>query len=87
MDAQFEIRVTPKSSRRSVTVDDGGRVKVALNSPPAEGKANAECIELLSKKLGIAKSYISILRGEKGRNKTICVRGMTLEAVMEKIRG
>jgi uncharacterized protein len=87
MDAQFEIRVTPKSSRRSVTVDADGRIKVALNSPPAEGKANAECIELLSKKLGIAKSYISILRGEKGRTKTICVRGMSLEAVMEKIRG
>ncbi|HOW81082.1 MAG TPA: DUF167 domain-containing protein [Spirochaetota bacterium] len=87
MEAIFEIRVTPKSSRRSVSVDADGNVRVCLNSPPADGKANAECIELLSKKIGVAKSYISIRKGEKGRNKTICVSGMTVEAVMEKIMG
>jgi uncharacterized protein (TIGR00251 family) len=85
--AVFDITVSPKSSRSEITIDASGKVKIYLNSPPVDGKANAECISILSKKLKTAKSNIAIEKGDHGRNKRISVSGMTLEEVMAKIKG
>ncbi len=82
--AVFEIMVTPKSSRSMVKLD-GDTVRVFLHSPPADGKANKECIEVLAKKLKVAKSRVSIDRGTRGRVKKISVRGMTLKEVLGKL--
>ena len=83
----LDITVSPKSSRSEVTVDGSGKIKVYLNSPPVDGKANAECLNVISKKLKTAKSNIIIERGDHGRNKRISVCGMNLEEVMEKLKG
>jgi hypothetical protein len=85
--AVLDIIVSPKSSRSEATIDASGRIKVYLNSPPVDGKANVECINILSKKLKTAKSNISIEKGDHGRNKRISVRGMDLSEVMVKIKG
>ena len=85
--AVLDIIVSPKSSRSEVTIDASGKIKVYLNSPPVDGKANAECINILSKKLKTAKSNISIEKGDHGRNKRISVRGMDFTEVMAKIKG
>jgi len=85
--AIFDITVSPKSSRSEATIDTSGKIKVYLNSPPVDGKANAECINILSKKLKTAKSNISIEKGDYGKNKRIFVRGMDLSEVIEKIKG
>jgi len=85
--AIFDITVSPKSSRSEATIDASGKIKVYLNSPPVDGKANAECISILSKKLKTAKSNISIEKGDHGRNKRISVSGMDLAGVIAKIKG
>jgi hypothetical protein len=85
--AVFDITVSPKSSRSEITIDASGKVKIYLNSPPVDGKANAESINILSKKLKTAKSNIAIEKGDHGRNKRISVSGMTLAEVMAKIKG
>ena len=84
--AVLNITVTPKSSRSLVTSDDEGNVKVYLNSPPIEGKANKECIALISKKLKIPKSRVSIVKGEKGRSKRIEVKGLNFDDVLKLIK-
>jgi uncharacterized protein YggU (UPF0235/DUF167 family) len=47
-----------------------------LHSPPADGRANEELIALLSKKLDIPKSNLSLVRGSKSRDKEIEVSGL-----------
>jgi len=42
---------------------------------------------VLSKKLKTAKSNISIEKGEQGRHKRIAVSGMSMDEVMNKIKG
>ncbi len=84
--AVLNITVTPKSSRSLVVADDEGNIKVYLNSPPVEGKANKECIALISKKLKIPKSRVSIVKGEKGRSKRIEVKGLDANDVLKLIK-
>lgn len=85
--AVFDIIVTPKSSRSEIIIDQSGKIRVYLNSPPVDGKANTECINLLSRKIRTAKSNISIEKGDHGRNKRISVTGMSFDEVIVKIKG
>jgi uncharacterized protein len=79
---EFEIAVTPKSSKSEILIN-GDNIKIYLNSPPADGKANSELIKLLSKELHIAKSGIKIIRGEKSRKKKILIEGFTKREVIK----
>lgn len=79
------VTVTPRSSRSSITRDERGDVKAHLNSPPADGRANEELIKLLARILGIAKSRISIEKGDRGRKKILLIEGMTEEEVRQRI--
>ena len=82
--ALIEITVTPKSSKSLISVENG-HVRIKLQSPPIDGKANEECIKLFAKTLRIPKSSISIVRGEKGRQKLISVDGISFEEAMERL--
>lgn len=81
----IDITVTPRSARRRIVVNEIAGIKAYLNSPPADGKANAECIALLSKKLKVARSKISIQAGLRGRKKRIAIEGLSLEEIMSML--
>jgi len=82
--ATISVTVIPKSSRSAITIKDDA-VRVYLNSPPVDGKANTECIKLFSKKLRVPKSAITIIRGEKGRKKELRIENLTTAEVMERL--
>jgi len=71
----INVKVIPGSSRSEIAdiIDDV--IKIKLNSPPVEGKANKECIVLLSKLLKVPKTSFAIISGEKNKNKTIFIKG------------
>ncbi len=70
------VRVQPKASRAGIGGEWSGRLKVRLNSPPEGGKANRELVALVAKRLGIAKSRVSIVKGEKGKEKSLLCMGI-----------
>ncbi len=72
----IEVKVQPRSSRKGVESVAGDTVKVYLTSPPAEGAANMQLIEVLSEALGVKKSAIHIIKGLSSRHKLIEIRGV-----------
>jgi len=81
------VRVQPRASHAGFRDDVGGRLKVRLNSPPAEGKANRELVELVAKRLGIAKSSVYLVKGEKGKEKNLLCKGVTINRAIASLRG
>lgn len=71
----IKISVIPNSSKSFIVGVLDGILKIKLNSPPIEGKANKEVIEFLSSLLGIPKTKISILNGDKNKLKTLLIKG------------
>jgi uncharacterized protein (TIGR00251 family) len=71
----FRVRVQPRSSRKCVDGVEGGVLKVRLTAPPAEGEANAQLLEVLSKEFGVRKTAFTIIRGRGSREKTVEVEG------------
>jgi uncharacterized protein (TIGR00251 family) len=70
-----DIKVIPRSSKKEIAGASNGIVKVKLTSPPVEGEANAQLIELLSKHFKVSKGSVSIIKGETSRNKTVKIKG------------
>jgi len=66
---RISVRVIPGSSRSDVEPGDPWRVHV--HARPAEGKANEELLEILSRHFGVARSAVRILRGHASRSKTV----------------
>lgn len=72
------LRVQPKASRDEIIgpCDDaqgGESLKVRITAPPVDGKANAHLIKFLAKAFGVAKSRVSVVSGDSGRNKRVQV--------------
>jgi uncharacterized protein (TIGR00251 family) len=72
----FSVRVLPRSSRSEIIGESEGVLRVKLTAPPVEGAANKALVELLSDRLKVAKSRITILAGQSGRAKVISVAGL-----------
>ncbi len=80
----LNVIVSPKSSRSVITIQDK-KIKIYLNSPPVDGKANKECLSLVAKKLKIAKSKISIERGANSKNKKLKISDLTLKEIYDRL--
>ena len=73
-DLIVNIRVQPRASKTELAEVIGDEIRLRLTSPPVDGKANAQLIAWLAKACGVAKSDISILAGEKGKNKRVRIQ-------------
>ncbi len=69
---EISVRVTPRASRNRIVVADG-EIRVYVTVVPEGGKANAMVQKLLAKELGIAKSQLLLIRGERARQKVFRV--------------
>jgi uncharacterized protein len=69
--------VTPRASRNEIV---GWRapdvLAVRVTAPPVEGEANRAIAGVLAEALGVSRSAVTIVRGERGRDKIVRVRGL-----------
>jgi uncharacterized protein (TIGR00251 family) len=77
----IDLHVQPRASKNEIVGVQGEELKVRLTSPPVEGEANRLCVEFFAKRLGIAKSAVELVAGEKSRHKRLLIRGGDAEAV------
>jgi uncharacterized protein (TIGR00251 family) len=73
------VRLTPGARAEKfgglMETEDGCALKVSVNAPPEDGKANAALIAFLAKSWGIPKSAFSVLSGASSRRKVLLIEG------------
>ncbi len=69
--ARLVLRVIPNARRTEVVGMYGDAVKIKIQSPATEGKANAALLELLAGELDLPPRSVRIVSGEKSRDKLI----------------
>lgn len=72
------VKVQPNASKTEFSgwMEDG-TLKIRIQSPPQDGKANKALLAFLAKSTGVSKNQLSILRGETSRQKVIAFRDLT----------
>ena len=78
----FQVRVQPRASRDEITGVVDGALKVRLQAPALEDRANVALCEYLAELLKTPKSAVRILSGERSRTKRIAIDGVTKQQVM-----
>jgi len=70
---RLEIKAVPGASKTELAGIKDGRLRIRIAAAPEDGKANAEMLNFLSKKIDCPKKDLQLLSGEKSRLKTIAL--------------
>jgi uncharacterized protein len=71
------IRVNPRAPTAKIAGERAGRLLVHVTAPPLEGRANEAACRVLAKSLGIALGRITVVGGERARDKLVRIDGMS----------
>ena len=80
----LELKTNPNAPRNEIVGWLGAALKIKVHAPALEGRANDELIEFLAEKLGVHRRSVTLLRGDKSRQKVVQING--LKAAEVKIR-
>ncbi|MDX1601121.1 MAG: DUF167 domain-containing protein [Anaerolineales bacterium] len=84
--AALTIRVTPRARRTEIgEVMKDGTLRIRVQQPPVDGKANRALIEFLAEMLGVRKNRVEIVAGARGLDKIVSVLDMTAAEVQSRI--
>lgn len=85
----LSMRVQPGAKKTAITgiygEGDSAAIKVAVQAPPVEGRANEALIAYVAKLLGVPRSAVSILHGELGRSKLLGFAGISGTKVLAAV--
>ncbi len=79
----LRIYVQPKSAKNMISGIHEQALKVKVNAPPVDGKANKQVIQLFAKMLSLPKSNVLLVSGKQSRNKTLRIKGVTADKAKE----
>src|SRR5216110_3946426 len=78
----FLVRVQPRASKEEIAGEMGGALKVRLQAPALEDRANEALVEFLAQLLKTSRAAVRILSGERSRTKRIEIRGVTRQQIL-----
>ena len=78
----FPVRVQPRASKDEIAGVIDGALKIRLQAPAVENRANEALVEFLAHLLKTPKSAVRILVGEHSRIKRVEIRGVTKQQVL-----
>jgi uncharacterized protein (TIGR00251 family) len=84
------VRVQPGAKKTAIVGVYGegapAQLKIAVQAPPVEGRANAALIAFLAEMFSLPKSAVELVSGELLRNKAFLLRGVTLPSIERKLK-
>jgi uncharacterized protein len=78
----FQVRVQPRANRNAIAGIMGGALKVRIQAPALENRANEAVCEYLAMLLKTPKSAVRILAGERSRIKRVEIRGVQTREIL-----
>ncbi len=83
------VRAQPGAKRTAIAGVYGegaaAQLKIAVQAPPIEGRANSALIEFLAERFGVAKSRVELVSGELSRSKVFLIKGVGLGTAEAKL--
>jgi uncharacterized protein (TIGR00251 family) len=81
----FEVHVHPRAKRTAIMGILDGRVKLALASPPVDGRANEELRRFFATLFEVSPSAVQLVGGEHSRDKRVLIAERNSAAILAVI--
>jgi len=74
--ADIRVRLTPRAAAEALVLAAQGSYAARVTAPPVDGRANEALRRLVASRARVAPSRVSIVRGERSREKVVRVEGI-----------
>jgi uncharacterized protein len=74
--ARIDVRLRPRGARDELLGFRDGVLQARVSAPPVDGRANRALCRLIAKRVGLAPSRVSVVRGAKSRSKVVEVESI-----------
>ena len=81
MSCTLKLKIIPNAPRNEIVGWLGAALKVKVHAPALEGRANDELLDFLAEKLGLHRRALTLLRGDKSRQKVVQITGLDSAAL------
>jgi uncharacterized protein (TIGR00251 family) len=85
--ARIAVRLRPRGHADELLGVEGDVLQARVAAPPVDGKANKALCRLIAKRAGVAPSRVTVVRGEKSREKLVEVSGIERAELLEALGG
>ncbi len=72
------LHVVPNAPKSAVVGRHGNALKVKLHAPAVDNKANTELVRFLAEQLHLPAAAVTLVRGQKSREKTVALSTLTI---------
>lgn len=81
------VRLTPSAPQTAVRGIYGDRLKVSVNAPPEDNRANRQLVRALAEWLGLQRGDVKIEGGYGSRDKVVAFRGIDELELRRRLTG
>ena len=81
----LHVRVSPRASKSEIIGWQGRTLRVRVTAAPVDGAANRAVLALLSERFGVPLSSVTLVKGERERDKLILVHGWSVEVLVTRL--
>lgn len=83
------VRAQPGAKKTAIVgvygEGDAAQLKIAVQAPPVEGRANEALVAFLAEAFDIPKRSVELVNGELSRSKVFLLRGVRLQYAVSRI--
>ncbi len=81
----LNVHAVPRAARNAIQGLHGEAVKIRLQAPPVEGKANRALLRCLSEALDVPERQLTLLSGAAGRRKRVLIAGLSRPEIQARL--
>ena len=79
------LRLPARVNCTAIAGADAAWLRIRLQAPPVDGRANEALTEFLAEELDLPKRAVVVVAGETGRVKKVRIAGLGVDAVRTKL--
>ena len=84
---RIPVRVVPRARKTELAGLHDGALRIRLQAPPVDGKANKALLKFLAGKLGVSPSDLRVVAGQRSRCKMVFASGLSVDTVRAALPG
>jgi uncharacterized protein (TIGR00251 family) len=81
------VKVVPRAAKDEIVGWLEGALKVRVQAPPEDGRANRALQELLAEALRLKKNAVTVAAGRASARKRVAIAGLTRDEIVRRLGG
>ena len=83
----IDVKVVPRAAKDEIVGWLEGALKIRVQAPPEDGRANRALEDLLAEALSLKKNAVTVSAGRASARKRVAIVGLTRDEILRRLGG